>query len=300
MTGYEYEQVVARYLQRHGYYGVQVTRGSGDFGVDIIAHRGFTKYAVQCKYYSSPVSLVAVQEVVAGKAYYGCAAAMVVTNSTFTAAARELATQNGVRLVERVNGFGFGIPTKWLAIAAGLYTLFVIAPVTSAIYDHLKENHSLREIIGSIGGFAIIAFPFWALPALRLLCRLAVIGLSRLIEYLKNRKNNVQLVHRTAERALRLESRAVIDPSYTLALVDDPEAPECDEHFIKLAKEAVVACADQKHISASLIQRRCGISFDLAKKVIQILMDRGLIEIDARNQYAYEWTEKAEHNGSKS
>lgn len=60
MTGYEYEQVVARYLQRHGYYGVQVTRGSGDFGVDIIAHRGFTKYAVQCKYYSSPVSLGAV------------------------------------------------------------------------------------------------------------------------------------------------------------------------------------------------------------------------------------------------
>ena len=40
MTGHEYEKVVARYLINHGYKKVTVTRGSGDFGVDVVAQKG--------------------------------------------------------------------------------------------------------------------------------------------------------------------------------------------------------------------------------------------------------------------
>ena len=102
MTGIEYEKLVAKYLCRHGYYGVSVTKASGDYGVDVIAHKGKHKYAVQCKYYSEPVSLSAIQEAVAGKTMYKCDRAMVVTNSTFTASAKELAAANNVVLLAEI------------------------------------------------------------------------------------------------------------------------------------------------------------------------------------------------------
>ena len=102
MAGLEYEKFVADYLKRKGYWGVKVTRASGDFGIDVIAHKNGKKYAVQCKYYSAPVGVSAVQEAVAGKAHYGCNAAMVVTNNVFTKAAETLAADNGVKLLSEV------------------------------------------------------------------------------------------------------------------------------------------------------------------------------------------------------
>lgn len=102
-NGQEYEYFVAEYLRRTGYSQVTVTKGSGDYGVDILATKNGIKYAVQCKYYSSPVSLKAVQEVVAGAPCYGCNAAMVVTNNTFTKSAIKLAATNGVTLLSYVN-----------------------------------------------------------------------------------------------------------------------------------------------------------------------------------------------------
>ena len=87
---------------------------------------------------------------------------------------------------------------------------------------------------------------------------------------------------------------------YALALIDDQEMPEYDKRLIELAKETIIACADQKHVSVSLIQRRCGISFSLARKVLQILADRGLAEADEQNQYVCVWTEKAKHGGNES
>lgn len=104
VDGHDYENRVAEYLRRRGYHGVSVTQASGDYGADVIAKKGSKKYAVQCKYYSSPVGVAAVQEVTAAKAHYGCNAAMVVTNNTFTAAAEKLAAENGVTLLPGVTG----------------------------------------------------------------------------------------------------------------------------------------------------------------------------------------------------
>ena len=36
MDGHDYEYLVAKYLRGHGYTGVKVTKGSGDFGVDVV------------------------------------------------------------------------------------------------------------------------------------------------------------------------------------------------------------------------------------------------------------------------
>lgn len=131
MDGHQYEYVVADFLKAKGYHGVKVTKGSGDFGVDVIATKHGAKYAVQCKLYSSPVGVSAVQEVVAGKAYYGCTEAMVVTNSTFTAAAEKLAKSNGVILIDGVSPTGSHksktirrvlLYLLWLGIAGGILT----------------------------------------------------------------------------------------------------------------------------------------------------------------------------------
>jgi restriction system protein len=56
---------------------------------------------VQAKRYRSSVGVRAVQEAVAAKAKYRCSEAMVVTNSTFTKQAVELARANKVTLVDR-------------------------------------------------------------------------------------------------------------------------------------------------------------------------------------------------------
>lgn len=102
MNGYKYEHHAAKYLKKHGFSNIKVTKASGDYGADIIANKRGRRYAIQCKYYSRPVGLKAVQEVVAAKRYYHCSKAMVITNNTYTRQARVLAKTNSVQLVENI------------------------------------------------------------------------------------------------------------------------------------------------------------------------------------------------------
>ncbi len=104
MDGKKYERKVASYLKRRGFYAVKVTGESGDYGVDVLARKGLHKYAVQCKYYSRPVGVHAVQQVVGGMAYYGCDRALVVTNNSFTRQAVSLAQKNNVELISGYKG----------------------------------------------------------------------------------------------------------------------------------------------------------------------------------------------------
>ena len=100
MDGYQFEYQCAEILKRNGFSRVQVTQSSGDQGVDIIARKHRKKYGIQCKYYSHPVGNKAIQEAYAGADFYDCDAAMVMTNNTFTRAARELAEKLEVELWE--------------------------------------------------------------------------------------------------------------------------------------------------------------------------------------------------------
>ena len=100
--GTAYEIHVAKKMKWHGWMFVEHVGKSNDFGADVIA-RGFlfTKIVVQCKYYSKPVGVKAVQEVNAARQYYGASRAAVATNSTFTKQAIQLAKKCSVELWSR-------------------------------------------------------------------------------------------------------------------------------------------------------------------------------------------------------
>jgi predicted RecB family endonuclease len=101
MEGHDFEYAVADLLRYNGYRDVEVTQGSGDYGIDILARRKNVKYAIQCKRYNSSVGVKAVREAGSGAEYYGCDMAAVITNSTFTKQAINMAETIGVRLCDR-------------------------------------------------------------------------------------------------------------------------------------------------------------------------------------------------------
>ena len=100
MNGVEFEGFVAKMFDKLGY-TTEVTKASGDQGVDVIAKKDGKVLGIQAKCYSGVVGNHAIMEVVAGMNYYECNCCMVVTNSVFTAAAKELARANHVELWER-------------------------------------------------------------------------------------------------------------------------------------------------------------------------------------------------------
>lgn len=101
MDGFDFERFCAYLLKRNGYRHITVTQESGDQGVDIIATKDKVKYGIQCKRYNGFVGNRAVQEVWAGHEYYELDGAIVLTNSTFSDSAIELADELGVTLIDR-------------------------------------------------------------------------------------------------------------------------------------------------------------------------------------------------------
>lgn len=99
MEGWEFERFMADILNRSGY-TVESTQLSGDQGVDILLDMEGRKIAVQLKRYTRPVGNKAVQEVLAGRIHYAAQEAWVVTTSSFTRSAVELAKSTGVRLID--------------------------------------------------------------------------------------------------------------------------------------------------------------------------------------------------------
>lgn len=101
MEGHEFERFIANLLRKLGYQKVEVTPGSGDQGVDVLAEKDGVRYAIQCKCYSSDLGNTPVQEVNTGKMIYHCHVGVVVTNRYFTQSAREAAKATGVLLWDR-------------------------------------------------------------------------------------------------------------------------------------------------------------------------------------------------------
>ena len=94
---YEYEAFCSNILNDSGW-SAYVTQGSGDQGVDVIAEKNNFKLAIQCKLYNSKVPNKAVQEVQAGKGFYGCDAGIVVSTAEYTKSSMQLAQSLGVFL----------------------------------------------------------------------------------------------------------------------------------------------------------------------------------------------------------
>lgn len=101
MEGHEFEYFCAGLLRKNGFENVEVTQGSGDHGIDILAEKDSITYAIQCKCYSSNVGNAAVQQAHSGKSIYKKDIAVVLTNRYFTQQATDEATQLGVKLWDR-------------------------------------------------------------------------------------------------------------------------------------------------------------------------------------------------------
>lgn len=101
MRGHDFEYFCADLLEKQGFVDVEVTRGSGDFGVDILAEKDGVTYAVQCKRYQGTVGVDAVLQVYAGKDYYGRMVGAVMTNQYFTSPAVKAAQRLRVLLWDR-------------------------------------------------------------------------------------------------------------------------------------------------------------------------------------------------------
>lgn len=98
LSGGEFEQYVALVLADNGFKHVQVTKGSGDQGADVLAERNGISYAIQCKNYEGAVGNYAVQEAYAAAQFYRCDRAAVICPGEFTRGAKELAEATGVTL----------------------------------------------------------------------------------------------------------------------------------------------------------------------------------------------------------
>ena len=101
LDGHDFEFFCADLLRTQGFIDVEVTRGSGDFGVDILAEKDGVTYAVQCKRYNGPVGVEAVLRTYGGLAYYERMVGVVMTNQYFTSPAVEAAKKLHILLWDR-------------------------------------------------------------------------------------------------------------------------------------------------------------------------------------------------------
>jgi restriction system protein len=108
MTGLQFEQCVAGLLKAQGYHRIRLTE-QFDYGVDITAEKDGIHWGIQVKRNSGLVGANAVRQAVTALNIYGCDRAMVITNSSYSYVATELAVSNGCVLIGR------DTLTKWVA-----------------------------------------------------------------------------------------------------------------------------------------------------------------------------------------
>ncbi|MCB0687712.1 MAG: restriction endonuclease [Saprospiraceae bacterium] len=95
----EFEDFIAFLFKQNGYELVQ-TSYSADFGADIIVKKDGLRTAVQVKRYFElhKVGVSDINQVIGAQQYYQCDQALMITTSSYTPAAKELAVKSGVIL----------------------------------------------------------------------------------------------------------------------------------------------------------------------------------------------------------
>ena len=101
MNGFQFERFCGNLLRNNGFRNVEVTQGSGDYGIDILAEKDEVTYAIQCKCYSSKIGNKVIQEVYSGKAFYNRMVGVIMTNNYFTQSAIDTAKKTKILLWNR-------------------------------------------------------------------------------------------------------------------------------------------------------------------------------------------------------
>jgi restriction system protein len=135
MGGKSFEKYLGVLFEELGYV-TERTRYFGDYGADLVTMKDGVKTVIQANRHNGKVGIKAVQEAVASKEHYGCARAMVVTNSCFTPQAKRLAASNSVDLWDR----------KSLAHAMNTLNLGIRPFVDSAPIVDPKASLQLKTI----------------------------------------------------------------------------------------------------------------------------------------------------------
>lgn len=100
-TPVEFELAIKHFFEQVlGFKKLEATKVKGDFGADLLGERNGEKLVIQVKKYSTPVNLKAVQEVYGAMAHYGAKSCWVVTSSTYTESAVNLAKSTNCTLVD--------------------------------------------------------------------------------------------------------------------------------------------------------------------------------------------------------
>lgn len=269
MDGHDYEYQVANYLRNHGYTNVKVTRASSDFGVDIIAHKKGYKYAVQCKYYSNPVGVGAVQEVVAGKSFYSCDYAMVVTNNTFTQPAQTLAKSNNVILLDNItsnNSFSFKINNKFIKILLWCVYLFFVSAIVAATVKVVKDQSFWKAAYNIFCTAIIVLFPFW----IRWLWRLIKYVFRRLYQLYINKKEQ-NYPNKQLKATQHPENKPIITPhtkknAYVPLIVTQLRFVDKDIIF-----PAIDLIIDRQMVSTTLLQKNLNLNYASSANIINQL-----------------------------
>ncbi len=120
MSGIEFENHLLQSLAKRCI-RAEITKETGDQGVDIIAKTNYGNVAIQCKRYKESVGNSAVQEVTAGMKYYKCNGGIVITNNFFSKSAIELAKACAILLIDKKTLSDFlANPSKYLNASISL------------------------------------------------------------------------------------------------------------------------------------------------------------------------------------
>lgn len=99
VTGLDFERWCMEALEHQGW-KVELTPASGDQGADLIATHKGRRVVFQCKHYARTLGNGAVQEIIAGKLFYGASEGCVVSSgASYSRSARKLADAAGIKLI---------------------------------------------------------------------------------------------------------------------------------------------------------------------------------------------------------
>lgn len=100
MSGPQFEHYLAAYFAQRGY-TIEITPATGDFGADLVLRSRTECIVVQAKRWNSKIGVSAVQEISTARHFYGANSALLITNSSLTKSAEELARRANVTVWDR-------------------------------------------------------------------------------------------------------------------------------------------------------------------------------------------------------
>lgn len=150
LDGLQFEKYIGELLKKIGFKNVIVTKGSGDFGADIVAEKNNDKYAFQCKRFTSTIGPKPIGEVLRGMNKYKCNKGIVITNNYFTNQAIQEAKVSNIELWDRDKLASLIGNTKTELLEKNKEVLEQIKEKEDEKYMQFEENENIEQDIDEV------------------------------------------------------------------------------------------------------------------------------------------------------